>query len=68
LNGKNMSPTGKSGKPRAKPPKLAGRTQFERFVETVKAVEADESGKVFEKAMDKIVPPKPRKNPTSQTP
>lgn len=53
-----MSPTGKAGKPRNKPPNLKGETQFERFVETAKALEADESGVAFESAMKLIAPPK----------
>lgn len=51
-----MSPTGKAGRPRNKPPVLEGETQFERFVETAKALEADESGASFKRAMDVIVP------------
>ncbi len=45
-----MNPTGKAGRPRNKPPALKGDTQFQRFVETAKALEVDESGKEFEKA------------------
>jgi hypothetical protein len=52
-----MNPTGKAGKPRNKPPDLKGGTQFERFVETAKALEVDESGKAFERAMKAIAPP-----------
>lgn len=54
-----MSPTGKAGRPRNKPPDLKGKTQFERFVETAKALEVDESGAAFERAMKVIAPPKP---------
>ena len=60
-----MSPTGKAGKPRNKPPDLKGRTQFQRFVETAKALEVDESGVAFERALGVIVklrPPKCRLN------
>lgn len=56
-----MNPTGKSGKPRNKPPDLKGETQFQRFVETVKALEADESGKAFERAIKVIAPARPAK-------
>ena len=59
-----MSPTGKAGRPRAKPPDLKGETQFDRFVETAKALEVDESGKAFERAMEVIVPPR-RASPPS---
>jgi hypothetical protein len=51
-----MNPTGKAGKPRNKPPNLKGETQFQRFVETAKALESDESGKTFEKAFISIIP------------
>lgn len=51
-----MNPTGKAGKPRNKPPDLKGKTQFERFVETAKALEVDESGAAFERAMELIAP------------
>lgn len=51
-----MNPTGKAGKPRDKPPVLKGKSQYERFVETAKSLEADESGEAFERAMKVIVP------------
>lgn len=51
-----MNPTGKAGKPRNKPPALKGETQFERFVETAKALEVDESGKAFKLALGKLLP------------
>lgn len=60
-----MNPTGKNGKPRPKPPKLQGETQFDRFIETAKALEVDESGEAFEKAMELIAPPKPAKDKDS---
>jgi hypothetical protein len=53
-----MSPTGKAGVPRNKPPKLKGKTQHERFVETAKSLEVDESGEAFQRAMKVIAPPK----------
>lgn len=53
-----MNPTGKAGKARAKPPVLKGKTQHQRFVETAKALEVDESGEAFERAMKVIAPPK----------
>lgn len=52
-----MNPTGKAGRPRNKPPDLKGETQFDRFVETVKALEADKSGKAFEQAIKLVLPP-----------
>ena len=51
-----MNPTGKAGKPRNRPPVLIGKTQFQRFVETAKALKVDESGMAFERALDKVVP------------
>jgi len=56
-----MIPTGKAGKPRNKPPDLKGKTQHQRFVETAKALEVDESGEAFERAMKVIAPAKPAK-------
>ncbi len=53
-----MNPTGKAGKPRAKPPKLKGTTQFQRFVETAKALEVDESGDAFERVLGVVAKPK----------
>lgn len=53
-----MNPTGKAGKARNKPPALKGKTQHERFVETAKSLEVDESGEAFERAMRVIAPPK----------
>lgn len=62
-----MNPTGKAGKPRPKPPVLKGKTQFARFVETAKALQVDESGATFERAMKVIAPPvklpKPKRGP-----
>jgi len=49
-----------SAKPKRKPPKpqAATKTQHKRFVEAAREIEADESGKEFEKAFCRIVPPK----------
>ncbi len=52
-----MSPTGKAGKARTKPPVLKGKTQHQRFVETAKALEVDETGEAFKRAMEVIAPP-----------
>lgn len=60
-----MNPTGKAGKPRNKPPDLKGATQFERFVETAKALEVDESGQKFERAFDAIIPTAPPRSPAT---
>jgi len=58
-----MNHTGKAGRPRNKPPNLKGATQFDRFVETAKALEVDESGKKFERAMGILAPPIAPKSP-----
>jgi hypothetical protein len=63
-----MNPTGKAGRPRPKQPKLQGETQFQHFVETVKAVEADETGSAFEKAINVLAPIKPVPKPLCTKP
>jgi hypothetical protein len=45
-------------RPKSRGPKDTDKKQFERFVETARKVEADESGKAFELAFEKIVPAK----------
>ena len=47
-------------KPKAKTPtiKKAEKPQSERFKETARALEVDESGKLFERIFKKIAPPK----------
>lgn len=44
-------------KPKAIRPE-AEKIQAERFLETARQVGADETGEVFERAMDRIVPPR----------
>ncbi len=51
-----MNHTGKAGKPRNKPPNLKGETQFDRFVETAKALDAEDGGAQFMRAMNVILP------------
>ena len=63
-----MSPTGKAGKPRAKPPDLKGKTQHQRFVETAKALEVDESGEAFERAINLVVAPQSESRATGKRP
>ena len=63
-----MDPTGKAGRPRNDALVLKGKTQHERFVETAKLLEADESGKTFERAMKVIAPPKQARKPRSTKP
>ncbi len=49
-------PIGKKAK------KLSQREQSERFIETARTLEADESGERFDKAMRALVPPKQKKD------
>jgi hypothetical protein len=44
--------------PKRKKPPLKPKEQFERFVETARALDVDETGKEFERAFKKAVPPK----------
>ena len=44
-------------KPKAVRPE-AEKTQAERFLETARQVGADETGEAFERAIEKIVPPR----------
>jgi hypothetical protein len=44
--------------PRKKPPDPGEKSQRERFIETARELEADETGEAFERAFNKIVPPK----------
>ena len=48
-----------AAKPKPKP-KLTDKKQSERFIETARELEADESGESFERAFEKIAPPKTR--------
>ena len=47
------------GEPKAKKP-TREKSQRERFVETARAIGVDETGAEFERALEKIAPPKPR--------
>jgi hypothetical protein len=42
-------------KPKRKSPKNTDKAQSERFIETARKLESDESGKFFERAIKKIV-------------
>ena len=48
-------------KPKVKPvaPKPDDPAQSKRFVETAREIEADETGEAFQRAFEKLVPPKP---------
>ena len=46
--------------PKRKEPELDPKEQFKRFVETAHDHGVDESGKEFERAFKKVVPPKRR--------
>jgi hypothetical protein len=45
-------------KPKRRDPKPDDPAQSKRFVETAREIEADESGDLFQRALEKIVPPK----------
>lgn len=49
-------------KPKAKKKKMTAKEQSERFKETARELEVDESGKTFEMVFEKIVPAKPYKS------
>jgi hypothetical protein len=55
--GKQPKGTNPKPSPRAKDEK----PQRERFIETARALGVDETGAEFERALEKIAPPKPRK-------
>jgi hypothetical protein len=44
--------------PKRKEPELTPAEQYKRFIETVREHEVDKSGKEFELAFKKVVPPK----------
>jgi hypothetical protein len=46
--------------PKRKAPELTPQEQYKRFIETAREHGVDETGKDFERAFKKIVPPKPR--------
>jgi hypothetical protein len=58
-------PKQQNSMPKRKEPELDPKEQFKRFVETAHDHGVDESGKVFERAFKKVVPPK--KAPTKRT-
>ena len=49
-----------TGKERKRRPKRDNPAQSRRFIEAAKALGVDESGKSFKRAMDKLVPKKPK--------
>ncbi len=57
----DKKPKARGAKKKAVPKKKASdEKQFERFVKTARELGVDESGKAFEKALEKIVPAKPK--------
>lgn len=63
-----MNPTGKAGRPRNEPPDLKGETQFQRFVETAVALDADDDGAQFFRAMDVLAPSATKKRVATAQP
>ncbi len=53
--------------PKRKEPELTPEKQFKEFVRTAREHQVDETGKEFEKAFEKIVPPK-KATPTVSRP
>lgn len=55
-----MSMAGGKGKPRKRKTQIerTNKAQSERFVKAAKELGVDESGQAFERAMDKVLPPK----------
>jgi len=53
------------GKKRKRIGKLTDKEQSERFIREAKKLGVDESGEAFKKALDRLVPKKPKKNGTS---
>lgn len=51
--------------PKKNPPKPDETPQRERFIEKARELECDESGKTFERAFAKMVPPN-KKKPTHE--
>jgi hypothetical protein len=51
-----MAKAGAPKKKKAKP-KLTDKEQSERFIETARSLDADESGKEFERTVKKIIAP-----------
>jgi len=49
---------GKAGEKQKRTPKMTDKRQYERFVETARKLECDESEEAFEHKFAKIVPPK----------
>lgn len=49
------------------PPKADDKEQSERFIETAREIEADESGDEFERALDLLLPTKAVKRRTSRS-
>lgn len=49
-------------------PKPDEKSQKERFIETAREVEADESGKAFERALKKVIPPQVRRSRSQNGP
>ena len=52
--------TGKNRRKKGKPPKRDNPAQSRRFIEAAKRLGVDESGEAFNKALDKLVPKKPK--------
>jgi hypothetical protein len=54
-----------TGRKRRKPDKKTEKSQRERFIETARALDSDETGREFDKALGRIFPRKSSSKPTS---
>lgn len=57
-----------SPKSQKQKPKNQDKKQSERFIETARELEADESGEEFERAIDGIMPTVRRPDPSAKQP
>lgn len=55
-----MAEAPKPKRPKAAPKPKDERPQSERFIETAREIECDESGEAFERSFGRIVPPRVR--------
>jgi hypothetical protein len=53
---------GKAGEKQKRTPKTTDKKEYERFVETARKLGCDESEEAFERAFEKIIPPKEKSN------
>jgi hypothetical protein len=57
---------GKAGEKQKRKPKITDKQQYERFIETARELDCNESEEAFDKNFRKIVPPKRKAVPARQ--